>query len=382
VKENFQQHYLLGEVVYSKDRGMSILDLYTGEAFVVQPLPNIPKLSNGQTVQFVLRKGIPKQINILASGGSVHAQLYKIAAGKKLSPFFSSLIQDEVEKILDNTGIDDPVLNDMESLAFCTIDGEDTLDLDQALQVEKTQTGFIVRYAIADAAYYIKPDSALFEEALKRGTSYYLPGLMIPMLPRELCVDVISLNENVSRRAIVFEIILNHSGQHLKTHIVRARIKSRGKLSFKEVEIFFEQSSKSIRDDEQLATSLTLFKKVGLLRLKLAEERNVARFHRTEVNVKLGQNGLIFNLLDNVRNDVELYNEQFSLLCNIAGAKLLADKDESLAKFIQPIYKVHPPPSKDKLKEFENSIKQLIQVHELDAKVWHWQPLKIMETER
>ncbi|MCF6203185.1 MAG: RNB domain-containing ribonuclease [Methylococcaceae bacterium] len=370
--ENFQQYFLLGEVFYSKDRRTSILELYTGEVYVVEFFSDIPKLFDGHIVQFVLTKGIPKQITILAFSGSAKAQLYKIAAEKKLMPFFSLAIQDEVKQVLDNTGINDPELDDMETLAFCTIDGEDTLDLDQALQVEKIETGFVVRYAIADAAYYIRPGSALFEEALKRGTSYYLPGLMIPMLPRELCVDVISLNENVSRRAVIFETILDQNGCHTKTTIIRARIRSRGKLSFKEVEDFLSEPLKLIRNDERLSESLRYFKEVGLLRLRLAEERNIARFHRTEVNVKLGQGGFVFNLLDNVRNEVELYNEQFSLLCNIAGARLLVERSDIFTKFIQPIYKIHPPPSDKKIKEFENVISQLIKVHKLKTELWHW----------
>lgn len=344
MNNNYWQHGLIGEVVSNVNQSCHIVNLYTGQAYDIYTEIENLNISTGQIIQFILVEDIPKEITLLASSGSAQAQLYKIVAEKKLMPFFSSSIQAEVEEILIDTGIDDPILDNQEMLAFCTIDGADTLDLDQALHVEKTQTGYKVRYAIADAAYYIKPGSALFEEALKRGTSYYLPGLMIPMLPRKLCVDVISLNENVSRRAVVFEIILDFNGHHIKTNIVRARIKSCGKLSFKEVENFFERPAESIRNDKQLATSLTLFKEVGLLRLKLAEERNIARFHRTEVNIKLGKDGLVFNLLDNVRNDVELYNEQFSLLCNIAGAQLLAEKDESFTKFIQPIYKVHPPP--------------------------------------
>lgn len=367
------QHRLIGEVVSNTQKKISIVDLYSGQSYDIPSKGEAAVLLSGQVIQFVLIEDSPCQITLLATSGSAQAQLYKIVTDKKLTPFFSSAIQAEVEYILDNTGLDDPALEDQENLAFCTIDGSDTMDLDQALQVEKTSAGYTVRYAIADAAYFIRPGSALFEEALKRGTSYYLPGLMIPMLPRELCVDVISLNENVSRRAIVFEITLNNNGEYLKTRIVRAKIKSRGKLSFKEVETFFAGKSKSIRHDEELATSLGLFKEIGLLRLKLAEERNIARFHRTEVNIKLGQDGLVFNLLDNVRNEVELYNEQFSLLCNIAGAKLLADKGESFAKFVQPIYKVHPPPSNDKLKAFEAAIKQLIHVHQLEDKEWLWQ---------
>ena len=366
-----QQYFFIGEIIFTIDQVRSIVDLYTGLSYII-PLQTDPVLSEGQIVQFVLQQNTPKKIVILASDASAKALLYKIAAKKQLLPFFSLEIQKEVEQILNNRGLDDPELKNLENLAFCTIDGADTQDLDQALQVEKTKTGFVVRYAIADAAYYIKPGSALFEEALKRGTSYYLPGLMIPMLPRELCVGVISLNENVSRRAVIFEILLNSRAEHIKTNIIQARIKSRGKLSFEEVGDFLSEPLSSIRNDQGLSTSLRYFQEVGLLRMKLAEERNVARFHRTEVNIKLGTNGLVFNLLDNVRNKVELYNEQFSLLCNIAGARLLVDNGESFIKFIQPIYKVHPSPTDEKLKTFEEAISQLIKVHQLDSKHWQW----------
>ncbi len=372
MKNDLQAEKSIAEIFVSADQTINLVDLYTGQTFLISPQPNAIQYSAGQIVHYGLKHDKPYDIAELASSTSAKALLYKIATKKKLTPFFAPAIQAEVEQILNHRGMDDPLLVDMENLAFCTIDGADTQDLDQALQVEKTTTGFIIRYAIADAAYYIKPESALFKEALKRGTSYYLPGVMIPMLPRELCVDVISLNENVSRRAVIFEIILDHHGHHTETNIIRAKIKSRGKLSFKEVGDFLDNPSKEIRNNADLSTSLQLFKQVGLLRLKLAEERNIARFHRAEINVKLGIDGLVFNLLDNIRNEVELYNEQFSLLCNIAGAKLLAENDDAITCLIQPIYKVHPAPDNKKLKAFEAAIKQLIHVHGLDLNHWQW----------
>ena len=368
MKKASQLHKSIGEVINYNE----IVDLYTGKVYLNSSDSDSWKVSKGQIVGFSFEQDVPQNVTILASNDSAQAQLYKIAANKKLMPFFPTAIQAEVEQVLENPGIKDAELIDLEALAFCTIDGVDTMDLDQALHVEKTQGGYTVRYAIADAAYYIRPGSALFEEALNRGTSFYLPGLMIPMLPRALCVDVISLNENVARRAVIFEIHLNEKGHHLKTHIVRARIRSRGKLSFKEVNDFLNKPSALIRNDQQLSTCLSYFETVGLLRLKLAEERNIARFHRTEINVKLGKNGLVFNLLDNVRHKVELYNEQFSLLCNITGAKLLAEQDESLASFIQPIYKVHPAPTEEKLKAFETLVSQLIKAHGLKNTLWLW----------
>ena len=371
--KNDQQPNSFGELVYDEEHRLSVIDLISAVTYLIPSNLISSDLVQGLIVEFTLKQNFPVQLIPLAKPDSVRAKLYKIAANKQLTPFFPQSVQTEVTTIANQSGIDDPSLINLENLPFCTIDGADTLDLDQALQVEKIADGYTIRYAIADAAYYIKPGSILFDEALKRGASFYLPGLMIPMLPRELCIDVISLNEHVCRRAVIFQIELDNKGRHQQTKIVRARIKSRGKLSFQEVEIFLANPGVSIRNDRQLSESLVYFKEVGLLRLKLAEERNVVRYHRTEINVKTKADGLTFNLLDNIRNEVELYNEQLSLLCNITGAKQLKGVDDQLAAFIQPIYKIHPPPSNEKLDEFEATIKRLIKIHRLDAKQWQWQ---------
>lgn len=365
--------YSLAEVILIEDRELTMSDLFSGQVFTCALECGEHSIETGQIVEFKTKKhDIAENLTPIAAAGSARSQLFKIAAARKLTPYFSPEIQAEVAAIRNNPGIEDPDLVDLEALAFCTIDGQDTQDLDQALHVDKTSNGFVVRYAIADAAYYIQPGSALFTEALKRGASFYLPGLMIPMLPRELCVDVISLNENVRRRSVVFEMHLNQLGVVMQTRIVRSRIRSRGKLSFKEVETFLSGSSTTIRGDADLAISLRYFRDVARLRLRLAEERNVARYHRTEVNVKLGQDGLVFNLLDNVRNEVELFNEQLSLLCNTAGAMLLTETDDTLTNCLQPIYKIHPPPSQAKLKSFEKIIAQLIKAHRLKPERWQW----------
>lgn len=351
---------------------MSVCDLLTGLIHPVTSQMNSDRFVSGYIVKYLIFNGIVFEIAILARADSAGAQLYKLAAAKQLTPFFSQQALAEASEILNNPGINDASLTDLEHKAFCTIDGIDTLDLDQALHVEKIRTGYAVRYAIADAAYYVKPGSALFTEALQRGASYYLPGLMIPMLPRELCLGVISLNENVSRRAVIFEMELDESGCLQQTKVFRAKIKSRAKLSFEEVQSFLSQASFFIRNDADLSASLRCFQAVGLLRLKLSEERNVARYHRTDINIKLGDNGLVFKLLDNVRNDVELYNEQLSLLCNTVGAMLLANGDGAENGFIQPVYKVHPPPALEKLQAFETAINRMIQLHKLNPELWQW----------
>src|SRR5215212_373325 len=116
---------------------------------------------------------------------------------------FPPEVEAEVDGFLAAPGLDDPALADRTALAFVTIDGPGTRDLDQAVHVEDTGAGFHLRYAIADASYYVRPGTALFEEALARGASFYLPGASVPMLPRALSEGLISLGPDVVRRALI-----------------------------------------------------------------------------------------------------------------------------------------------------------------------------------
>ncbi len=90
---------------------------------------------------------------------------------------------EETRQCLQQDGLDDPHLIDLTHLPFVTMDNEDSRDLDQALFIDRDGEGYRVMYALADASHYIRPGSALFDEALERGTTYYTPLLAAAMLP-------------------------------------------------------------------------------------------------------------------------------------------------------------------------------------------------------
>jgi ribonuclease R len=311
---------------------------------------------------------------ILARPGSAKAGLYQIATQHNLNLLFPNEVEQELDDILNNPGLDDTTLTDLTELAFCSIDGADTRDLDQAVYIETTTQGHIVHYALADAAFYVQPGSALFSEALKRGASYYLPGLMIPMLPRALCEGLISLNEQVVRRAMVVQMHLDNAGGCIKTDVLRACIRSRAKLSFEQVQAYLDdapQVDQTIIHDTALANSLKQLKIVGERRLRIAEQRHVVRYRRNETNIKLGDQGMIFTILADLRNDVEGYNEQLSLLCNTETARLLntnADNNQQ----VQAIYRVHPQPPPQRIQAFEKALSALVASHQLDPAIWLW----------
>lgn len=278
---------------------------------------------------------------------------------------FDERVDAEVQALTANPGFDDPTLEDWTATPFVTIDNRSSRDLDQALFVRAVDGGFEVAYALADAAHFVPPGSALFEEALLRGASFYLPGASVPMLPRALSEGLVSLNPNVIRRALVFVCALDGAGEIRSTRVVRGRIRSQAKLAFEDVQDFYDEPDSSPISRAPYAESLRVLRTVGERRMHLAQSAHVVRYRRREVEVKAGAGAFV--ALEAVRPLVELYNEQVSLLVNREGGRLLAhSKDPRL----QPIYRVHPAPDVEKLDALRALTAGVARVHGLDPDVW------------
>lgn len=303
------------------------------------------------------------------------ASLYDILGRLGIDPFYAMEVEREVEAVMRRPEIDDTALDDMTDLAFITIDNEDSRDLDQALHIERRHDnergGFVVRYALADASHYVKPGSALFAEALRRGVSSYLPGLVVPMLPPALSEGIISLNPGVDRRALVFVMTLDDDGRCDTTAIRRARIRSRAKLTYDGVQAYHDDPGSCPFAKQTYCEVLDLMREVGERRLELERRRDVVHFQRLNTSVDIDDQGR-FRLVEDVRNDVSLWNEQISLMCNIQGAKFLAACPEPRPD-VQPIYRVHEAPSRESLDHVARVVDGIVRIHGLDPEVWCWQ---------
>jgi len=303
---------------------------------------------------------------------AMHPAIRRIVEDRNLRTAFSAEVEAEVAALLAAPGIDDPTLVDLTAVPFVTIDDERSRDLDQAVVVDRLDGGFQVSYALADASFYVRPGSALFAEALQRGASYYLPGTMVPMLPRALSEGLISLNPSADRRATVFRMRLDRRGRCTKTAVVRGRVRSRFKLSFDGVQAFLDDPNRNGLGDPAVEESMRSLREVGLLRIRDAEDRDVVRYRRDEVEVRLGgSDGTTFVMTGSLRADVERYNEQVSLLCNVEGAKIL-ERGDSANDAVQPIYRVHPPPTAERVTELEALLAGLCKQWNLDPHVWQW----------
>lgn len=285
--------------------------------------------------------------------------------GAELSDAFSAEIEAEVARHLASPGLDDPALVDFTSLPFVTIDGPNTRDLDQAVWAAATAGGFALRYAIADASYYVEPGSALHGEALRRGASFYLPGRSIPMLPRALSEGLVSLNPEVTRRALVFDIQLDGRGSVRDFTLVRGRICSRAKLTFEAVDAFVAGRAR-VPGPREIAPSLLAIAAIGELRAKHEDRAAMVRYQRAEIAVRVAADGRV--IVDRApRTAIELANEQISILCNALGARFLQSGPGEL---VQPIYRIHDPPDPERVASFERLVGSVARTRGLPDDPW------------
>ncbi|MBK6917284.1 MAG: RNB domain-containing ribonuclease [Deltaproteobacteria bacterium] len=325
----------------------------------------------GSFVEVWREPGGVRQVCV-AAAGSARAALYALVREQGLDPAHPDAVEREALAILADPGIDDATLVDRTELPFVTVDGPGTRDLDQALYVAPDGDGWIAHYAIADAAWYVRPGSALFDEALARGASYYLPGLSIPMLPRNLSEGVISINAGVDRRALSFVMRIGPDGECRGTTFERVRLRSRAKLEFGQVQALLDGADGHGIDDQGVQASLFALRDAGEARLRAAAERDLVRHRHEEIRVKLDDGpDYEFVVISELRDEVERYGEQLSLLCNIEGAHLLREgaRDRDL---VQPVYRVHAPPEPERMAELVATIDAACAFHGVPQ--WRWQP--------
>jgi exoribonuclease R len=133
----------------------------------------------------------------------------------------------------------EPQLPDLDrtDLELITIDPAGSRDLDQALHIARGPSGdFVVSYAIADVAAFVRPGDPVDREAHRRGTTLYAPDCRTPLHPEVLSEGAASLLPNEVRPALLWTIKLNHRGQTMSADVARAKVRSRAQLSYREAQ--------------------------------------------------------------------------------------------------------------------------------------------------
>jgi len=234
---------------------------------------------------------------------------------------------------------------DLRKRRFVTIDGETAKDFDDAVSVERIKNGYRLWVSIADVSHYVRPGSALDEEAYRRGTSVYLPDNCIPMLPEELSNGICSLNPNVDRLAFTAEMDFDEDGSPLKSNFYESVIRSHARLTYNEVKSIIVDDDESVtsRRGDCVADLLLMEELSGKLKDRRSREGSID-FDLPEPQVIIDLNGRIEDIVRSEQNRAHQLIEDFMLAANRAVA-LRMEK-------VPFLYRVHDEPNEERVKDF------------------------------
>ncbi len=208
-----------------------------------------------------------------------------------------------------------PRLPDMDEtpIPFVTIDPPESLDLDQALHIERRGTWYRVRYAIADVAAFVTPGGPMDLEAHRRGQTLYAPDGNARLYPPQLSEGAGSLLPGETRPALVWTMDVDPTGEGIDVEVRRALVRSREKLDYEGVQ-------RSL-DEDTAHESLQLLREVGLLRQEREVRRGGVTLPVPEQKVEKGPDG--YELSFRAPVAVEGWNAQISLMAGQAAAELM-----------------------------------------------------------
>ncbi|MDP9057728.1 MAG: VacB/RNase II family 3'-5' exoribonuclease [Pseudomonadota bacterium] len=229
---------------------------------------------------------------------------------------------------------------DLTHLPIVAIDPSDARDHDDAIWAEPAndpdnEGGFRALVAIADVSFYVRPGSEVDREARKRGNSVYFPDRVVPMLPEVLSADVCSLKAGTPRAAMACHLTISKTGQVTAWRFTRAIVRIAEVIAYEDAQARIDSGE----NDPALQNLWACWAALAHAR----DARDPLALDLPERRVVLDSQGRIAEIALRERLDAHRVVEDFMIAANVAAAKALEAK-------VQPVvYRVHEPPSREKL---------------------------------
>lgn len=223
-----------------------------------------------------------------------------------------------------------------------TIDGESAKDLDDAISIEHTKSGNrVLGVHIADVSHYVRENSALDKEALKRGTSVYLLDRVIPMLPKELSNGICSLNENEIRLSLSCFMEFDENANLVSSRVEKTAIKSLHRMTYTAANAILDGDSETIAKYRDIMGELM---DMNALALQIRAQRHAkgsVDFEIPEAEIELDEKGVPINISLRRRGSAEMLIEDFMVRANECVAELFSS--------VPFLYRIHEKPSYEKV---------------------------------
>ena len=235
---------------------------------------------------------------------------------------------------------------DLKSWQMVTIDGEDAKDLDDAVSVTKAGDTWTLGVHIADVSNYVQENSALDREALKRGTSVYLPDRVIPMLPKRLSNGICSLNEGQERLALSCIMTINEKGRVIGHQIAETVIRVDRRMTYTAVNAILtepEAQPELLEEYHELVPMFRQMQELSALIRSCRKERGAIDFEFPESKVILDAEGTPVEIRPYPSNVATRMIEDFMLMANETVA------EEYCTREIPFLYRTHDKPDGDRM---------------------------------
>ena len=236
---------------------------------------------------------------------------------------------------------------DLRNEIIFTIDGEDAKDLDDAVSVKKIENGnYELNVHIADVSHYVKDRTKLDREARIRGTSVYMLGRVIPMLPRELSNGLCSLNAGEDRFTLSVTMEVDRNGNVVSSEIYKGLIRVTERMSYTAVQAILDGENKAVlKQYERYVEEFKLMEELALILKEKRMKQGYLNLDLPESKVELDMNGRAIDVHKYESSFANEIIEQFMLTAN----ETVAERFFWLE--VPFIYRVHEEPDVDKVKE-------------------------------
>ena len=294
-------------------------------------------------------QGVVKKV--LGKSGENDTEMVAFAIEKGFDDSFLPNTNRQAENIRKNFLITEDASNrlDLRNLNSFTIDPADAKDFDDALSIKTlSEDLYEIGIHIADASYFVRPNTDLDFEAKQRATSVYLVDRTIPMLPEALSNDLCSLNPNEDKYAFSVILTINKNAEVLKQWFGKTIINSKKRFTYEEAQEILNQKTGIFYHELEVLNTLAK---------KLAKERHsqgAISMEQSEVKFILNEQGHPIDVKTKDRQDTNKLIEEFMLLANKYVAKFMAEKTKKSVF----VYRVHDKPDLDRVM----NLKQFLEV--------------------
>ena len=271
--------------------------------------------------------------------------------------FSGEVLEEAIESArrpLDRAHDGEGAREDLRHLPIVAIDPVDARDHDDAVWAMPDEDaansgGFRAIVAIADVGYYVRPGSALDREARRRGNSVYFPDRVVPMLPEELSADICSLKEGQDRAALACHLTITADGRVTGWRFTRALVRIAANIAYEDAQAAIDGAGGIA--GEWLEPALKPLWNCWAALAKARDARTPLDLDLPERRVQLDEKGHILSVAPRERLDAHRLIEDFMIAANVAAAKALEAKQAPV------MYRVHEPPSREKLVALKDYLK-------------------------